>query len=159
MVTTSAPLNPILQLVKQHKAGNPLGVYSACSANPFVLKAVMVRAKQYRVPLLIESTINQVNQFGGYMGLMPRDFVAYLHGLAAQNDIPAVQLIIGGDHLGPTLWASEPAESAMQKACAALMIPKSLLIQGFQLSELPVCAPSLKKPSPNCPPVPPPSAM
>lgn len=117
MVTASAPHNPILRLVKQHKAGAPIGVYSACSANSFVLKACMMRAKVSRVPLLIESTINQVNQFGGYMGLAPQEFVAYLHGLAAQNDFPTAQLIIGGDHLGPTLWASEPAESAMQKAC------------------------------------------
>lgn len=117
MATTSASFNPIVQLLRQHKAGTPIGVYSVCSANPFVLKACLVRAKQSRVPLLIESTLNQVNQYGGYMGLTPREFITYLHDLAVKNGVQAVQLTIGGDHLGPTLWASEPAESAMQKAC------------------------------------------
>ena len=117
MSTTLAPINPITQILKQHKAGAPVGVYSVCSANPFVLKACLERAMLSSVPLLIESTLNQVNQYGGYMGFTPRQFITYLHDLAAKSDFPPNRLVVGGDHLGPTLWAEEPAESAMQKAC------------------------------------------
>ncbi len=65
--------------------------------------------------MLVESTCNQVNQFGGYTGMTPAAFVAYLHGLAAANAFPPDRLILGGDHLGPP-WQNEPAASAMQKA-------------------------------------------
>ena len=110
-------LNPILQLLQQHKAGTPCGVYSICSANPFVIKACIERATHSRVPILIESTLNQVNQYGGYTGLTPGEFVTYLYDRAVKSGVPSDQLTMGGDHLGPTLWASEPAESAMEKAC------------------------------------------
>ncbi len=67
-------------------------------------------------PVLIEATCNQVNQFGGYTGMTPAEFVAYVHGLAAENDFPTGQLILGGDHLRPNVWQNEPAASAMQIA-------------------------------------------
>jgi len=66
--------------------------------------------------LLIESTCNQVNQFGGYTGMTPHDFASYLHGLAAENGFPLERLLLGGDHLGPSVWQAEPAERALQKA-------------------------------------------
>lgn len=65
---------------------------------------------------LIEATCNQVNQFGGYTGMTPRDFVAYVRKIADEVDFPFEKVILGGDHLGPNVWQNEPAESAMQKA-------------------------------------------
>ena len=66
--------------------------------------------------LLIESTCNQVNQFGGYTGMTPADFAAYVHAQAVENGLPQERLVLGGDHLGPSPWQKEPALSAMQKA-------------------------------------------
>jgi D-tagatose-1,6-bisphosphate aldolase subunit GatZ/KbaZ len=111
------------EMLHAQKRGEARGMASICSAHPWVLKTAMheTMKKTLKVPgtfrvLLIESTCNQVNQFGGYTGMPPRDFVAYVHGLAAENAFPLDRLILGGDHLGPSPWQKEPAESAMQKA-------------------------------------------
>ena len=69
-----------------------------------------------RGSLLIEATCNQVNQFDGYTGMTPADFVRYMRGIAEENNFPFENIILGGDHLGPSVWQDEPAESAMEKA-------------------------------------------
>ena len=102
--------------VAAHKRGSPLGVYSICSANPFVLEASVQQALQDGSPLLIESTCNQVNQEGGYTGMTPSDFRDYIQGIADKSGLPRERLILGGDHLGPGPWQHEPVESAMAKA-------------------------------------------
>lgn len=104
--------NLLDEIVRAQKRGEARGIASICSAHPWVLKAVM----RGDGPVLVESTCNQVNQFGGYTGMTPAAFVAYVHGLAAENGFPAGRLILGGDHLGPNVWQNEPAASAMQKS-------------------------------------------
>ena len=111
-------LDEIVRAQKREKAS---GIASICSAHPWVLKAAMSRAgtgttTQGDEPILIESTCNQVNQFGGYTGMTPAAFVAFVLGLAAENGFPSGRLILGGDHLGPNVWQNEPAASAMQKS-------------------------------------------
>jgi D-tagatose-1,6-bisphosphate aldolase subunit GatZ/KbaZ len=81
-----------------------------------VLEAGFQQALRDRSPLLIESTSNQVNQYGGYTGMTPDEFASYVHDLAASYKLPEKQIILGGDHLGPHVWQDEPAESAMTKA-------------------------------------------
>jgi D-tagatose-1,6-bisphosphate aldolase subunit GatZ/KbaZ len=66
--------------------------------------------------LLIEATCNQVNQFGGYTGMTPADFIRYVREIAEENKFPFENIILGGDHLGPNVWQNEPAETAMQKS-------------------------------------------
>lgn len=100
-------------VVKAQKRGEPRGIISICSAHPWVLKAAMLEAKG---SLLIEATCNQVNQFGGYTGMKPADFVRYVRDIAKENNFPFENIILGGDHLGPSVWQDEPAESAMEKA-------------------------------------------
>jgi len=122
------------EIVRAQKRGEARGIASICSAHPWVLKAAIQEtlkvfakrlrrgteeAETFRV-LLVESTCNQVNQFGGYTGMTPAAFVAYVRGLAAENDFPAGRLILGGDHLGPNVWQNEPAASAMQKSADML---------------------------------------
>lgn len=102
-------------LGKAQKRGEARGLTSICSAQPWVWRAAMRHAAPDQL-LLIESTCNQVNQFGGYTGLQPADFVRAVRDLAAANDFPTQRLILGGDHLGPSVWQCEPAASAMQKA-------------------------------------------
>jgi D-tagatose-1,6-bisphosphate aldolase subunit GatZ/KbaZ len=36
--------------------------------------------------------------------------------MAAENGFPLGKILLGGDHLGPSVWASENADSAMRKA-------------------------------------------
>ena len=100
------------EIVLAQKREEARGITSICSAHPWVLKAAMQRDGL----LLIESTCNQVNQFGGYTGMTPAAFAAYMHGLAAENSFPSGRVILGGDHLGPNVWQNEPAASAMHKS-------------------------------------------
>lgn len=104
------------EVVAAQKRGEARGITSVCSAHPFVIQQTLRVFKTLRVSPLIEATCNQVNQFGGYTGMTPRDFVAYVRGIAEENDYPFENIILGGDHLGPNVWQNEPAESAMQKA-------------------------------------------
>lgn len=90
------------------------GLPSICSAHPAVLAQALQPGSQPAV--LIESTCNQVNQFGGYTGMTPADFAAYVHQIAASTGISPAKVILGGDHLGPNVWQDEPAEQAMQKS-------------------------------------------
>lgn len=100
------------EIVRAQKRGEARGTPSLCSAHPWVLKAAM----RGEGPVLIESTCNQVNQFGGYTGMTPVDFFRFVRNIAAENGLPAERLILGGDHLGPSVWQNEPAASAMQKS-------------------------------------------
>ena len=94
------------------KRGEARGITSVCSAHPFVLKQAL---KFFEHPL-IEATCNQVNQYGGYTGMVPKDFVAFVRDIADQVDFPFENIILGGDHLGPNVWQNEPAKTAMQKS-------------------------------------------
>ncbi|HVQ29566.1 MAG TPA: class II D-tagatose-bisphosphate aldolase, non-catalytic subunit, partial [Vicinamibacteria bacterium] len=63
----SAPEIPWLpEVVRGQKRGLARGLYSICSANPFVLEASMLQARADGSAVCIESTSNQVNPDGGY---------------------------------------------------------------------------------------------
>jgi len=103
-------------LLQAHRNGKSVGIYSLCSANRYVLEAGIEQAKQDGSLLLIESTPNQVNQFGGYTGQTPSDFAQFIGQLAATEDFPSERIILGGDHLGPHVWRKESSKEAMEKA-------------------------------------------
>lgn len=100
------------ELLTAQKQGQARGITSICSAHPYVLKQTL---NTFETPL-IEATCNQVNQFGGYTGMTPKDFVKFVHGIAQENQISVENICLGGDHLGPSVWRAEPAEAAMSKA-------------------------------------------
>jgi D-tagatose-1,6-bisphosphate aldolase subunit GatZ/KbaZ len=104
------------ELVADQKRGLARGICSVCSAHPVVLEAAMLQALDDGVPVLIESTVNQVNQFGGYTGMSPGAFSSFVDALADTVGLPRNQLILGGDHLGPYPWRSEGAAEAMLKS-------------------------------------------
>ena len=104
------------EVARARTDGRVLGVYSVCSANRFVIEAAMQQAKVDESALLIESTSNQVNQFGGYTRMTPSDFASYVREVASGVAFPAERIILGGDHLGPHPWQREPAALAMEKA-------------------------------------------
>ncbi len=109
-------LSEIQKIVRSHKKGHPVGMYSICSANPFVLQAAMQQAQTDGSLLLVEATSNQVDQFGGYTGMTPEKFYGYVHQIAHTEGFNPENLILGGDHLGPNVWQQKPAEEAMTLA-------------------------------------------
>ena len=109
-------MKPLLEIVGRHKAGQPVGVYSLCSAHPLVIETAMREAQATSTPLLIEATCNQVNQFGGYTGMTPAAFREFVHGIAERQSFPHPRLWLGGDHLGPNAWRQKPAAVAIKDA-------------------------------------------
>ena len=109
-------MNTLLNLVKRHKAGEKIGIYSVCSAHSLVIEASLKQALSDNSLVLIEATSNQVDQFGGYTGMKPADFRAFVLNKAAELNFPAEKIILGGDHLGPNRWQGLPAEEAMANA-------------------------------------------
>jgi D-tagatose-1,6-bisphosphate aldolase subunit GatZ/KbaZ len=107
---------PLLALINAHKQDRTIGIYSVCSAHPDVLRAAIEQAKMDKSILLIESTSNQVDQYGGYTGMIPADFVSYLYKIADTCQFPREKVIVGGDHLGPNRWQNEKVSQAMPKA-------------------------------------------
>lgn len=102
--------------LQRRRNGEKVGICSVCSANPFVLEAALEHGKENDSLVLIEATANQVNQFGGYTGKQPVDFINEVYAMADAKGFPREKLILGGDHLGPLTWQKEPEESAMAKA-------------------------------------------
>lgn len=109
-------VDKFVQILADNRAGKATGIYSICSAQSTVLEASMLQAKKDGSLILIESTSNQVDQFGGYTGMKPADFVAYVHAIADKVGFKKENILLGGDHLGPNAWQSENAEPAMAKA-------------------------------------------
>jgi D-tagatose-1,6-bisphosphate aldolase subunit GatZ/KbaZ len=100
------------EIVAAQKRGESRGIPSICSAHPAVLDCLLDGYK----PVLIEATCNQVNQFGGYTGMRAADFIKFIHQKAEAAGFPSDQLILGGDHLGPSPWQNLPAKEAMKHA-------------------------------------------
>ncbi|MBD3309229.1 tagatose-bisphosphate aldolase [candidate division KSB3 bacterium] len=104
------------QIVTAQKQGQPKGIYSICSYNKYVMEAAFQQAQEDQSVVLIESTCNQVNQFGGYTGMTPADFREYIVSIARSANFPVERLILGGDHLGPFPFQTEPGEIALEKS-------------------------------------------
>jgi len=92
------------EILAAQKRGETRGVTSVCSAHPYVIQQTL---KVFERPL-IEATCNQVNQFGGYTGMTPENFVQYARKIARENNFPFENIILGCDHLGPSVWQNEP---------------------------------------------------
>lgn len=105
--------NFLLEMVKKQKQGIAAGIYSACTANEYAIRAVFKRALASGQPALIEATANQVDQNGGYTGMKPADFVDYVNRLADEMSFPRHMIILGGDHLGPLTRTGWPEAEAM----------------------------------------------
>lgn len=108
----------LVDLVKRHKEGAPVGIPSICSANRLVLEAAMHLAEENGEHLLIEATCNQVNQYGGYTGMTPIDFANYVREIADIMSFPQERILLGGDHLGPFPWQDLNSDQAMENAVA-----------------------------------------
>ncbi|MEG2800089.1 MAG: class II D-tagatose-bisphosphate aldolase, non-catalytic subunit [Erysipelotrichaceae bacterium] len=105
--------NPLKQIVIKQKQGIKVGIYSACSANEYVIKAVLQSAKRDNSCALIEATANQVDQNGGYTGMTPIDFRNFVYKIADEIKLSHDRIFLGGDHLGPLTFAGKNEEEAM----------------------------------------------
>lgn len=104
------------QVIAESRAGSAVAIPSVCSAHPEVLAASLRLAERLDRAVVIEATSNQVNQDGGYTGMRPADFIAFVRGLADGLGVARERVLFGGDHLGPQAWRKLPAEAAMAKA-------------------------------------------
>lgn len=104
------------QLGVARQRRQPRGIYSVCSAHPWVLEAAFDQAIADGSHLLIEATSNQVNHLGGYTGMLPADFRRRVLEIAASKGFDESKLILGGDHLGPNPWQKQNAADAMKEA-------------------------------------------
>lgn len=121
-------LHPLQEMINQRNSGKHCGIPSYCSANEFVLEAVLEQAKKTERPVLIEATANQVNQYGGYTGMKPADFRQFVAEIAEKCGTPDELIILGGDHLGPLTWSGESEKEAMKKAEELV---KQYILAGF----------------------------
>jgi D-tagatose-1,6-bisphosphate aldolase subunit GatZ/KbaZ len=110
-------MNPLQEIVEAQHKGFEKGIYSVCSSNPYVINALFEYELDSGNYVLIESTSNQVNQYGGYTGKNAQQFADSVHEMAQRVGFPIEQIILGGDHLGPNVWRNEPTEEAMRKSC------------------------------------------
>lgn len=120
--------NPLLELLHNRSSSREKGIWSCCSANEYVIRAALRRAKANESVVLVESTANQVNQDGGYTGMTPAAFRQFLDRLAAGEEFPPEKLLCGGDHLGPLTWTALPEEQAMAHAGELI---RSYVLAGF----------------------------
>lgn len=119
----------MLDRVREHKTGRPVGVASVCSAHPLVIEAAFRAGLDHDGPVLIEATSNQVNQYGGYTAMVPAQFRHFVLDIAQRVQFPVQRIVFGGDHLGPNCWQNEPAEQAMQKSEALI---RAYVAAGFR---------------------------
>jgi D-tagatose-1,6-bisphosphate aldolase subunit GatZ/KbaZ len=133
-------------VLKQNRRLGSGGVYSVCSAHPWVLEAAIQRAVEDNAIFLVESTSSQVNQEGGYTEQTPAEFARSIRSAATQAGLAADQVLLGGDHLGPFPWRTQNSSIAMEKACALV---HACVLAGYQKIHLDAsmpCADDLKNP-------------
>lgn len=109
-------VDALLDVLRRHGTGEAIGVTSVCSAHPLVIEAALRQAREDGTFALIEATSNQVDQFGGYTGMVPAQFRELVLAIGKQVDLPNDRVVLGGDHLGPNTWRGLPAENAMSHA-------------------------------------------
>lgn len=101
--------NPLKELAQR-------GCFSVTGSDPVVLKACMKNALEKNEFFICEATVNQVNQFGGYTGMKPKDYADMVCGFAEELGFPKEKVILSGDHLGPFIWKDINSDEAMENS-------------------------------------------
>ncbi len=121
-------MHPLKDLLNERAIRDVKGIVSICTANPWVLKACFSFYKDIKSPLVIEATANQVNQDGGYTGMIPETFKNFVYDLAKEADFPLERLFLGGDHLGPLTWSFLNEKEALEKS---KVLVRDYVLAGF----------------------------
>lgn len=130
-------------LLRRNREGEKVGTYAVCSALPAVLNAALRQSILDGSVLHIETTSNQVNQFGGYTGTTPAEFARFIRETALDAGLPSDKVLLGADHLGPYCWRSQPAAMAMQKACE---LAAQSVLAGYEKIHLDASTPCIDDP-------------
>ncbi|MBQ9419897.1 MAG: class II D-tagatose-bisphosphate aldolase, non-catalytic subunit [Synergistaceae bacterium] len=108
--------NPMTSIIEQRLENIHAGIPSYCTANEIVIEAILEHAAAFGESVLIEGTANQINQFGGYTGMTPKDFCDYVFAIADRVGLAREKIILGADHFGPLVWSDLPADEAMKNS-------------------------------------------
>jgi D-tagatose-1,6-bisphosphate aldolase subunit GatZ/KbaZ len=133
------------EVVQRNRGGEAVGTYAVCSAHPSVLDAAIHQALADGTVLHVESTSNQVNQFGGYTGFTPAQFAMKIRRIAEEAGLPSTRVLLGADHLGPYSWRSQSAAKAMANACE---LSAQSVLAGYQKIHLDASMPCGSDPTP-----------
>jgi D-tagatose-1,6-bisphosphate aldolase subunit GatZ/KbaZ len=117
------------KLLQKNRVSGNAGIYSVCSAHPWVIEAAVLQSIEDGGILLVESTSSQVNQEGGYTGQAPQAFADFIHSSASGAGLPLDRVVLGGDHLGPFPWKNQNASLAMEKARQLI---RACVLAGYQ---------------------------
>lgn len=129
-INNPRPAGATLQaIVRRNRASQHGGEYAVCSAHPQVIAAAAQQVRDDGSFLHVESTSNQVNQFGGYTGQSPEQFAIFVRGIAQRAGLSDDRILLGGDHLGPYPWRDEPSSRAMDKAQTLV---RACVLAGYQ---------------------------
>jgi D-tagatose-1,6-bisphosphate aldolase subunit GatZ/KbaZ len=93
---------------------------SFCTSNMDVIKTILYFCRVKKLPCLIESTSNQVNQHGGYTKKTPKIFVKEILNLKKKIKFDSKKLFLGGDHLGPLPWKKKNNSIAMKNSISLI---------------------------------------
>ena len=107
--------NQLKDMVTKRQLGIHCGIPSFCCANKLVIEAILDQAKRFDDTVLIEATSNQVNQYGGYTKMRPKDFRNFVYQIADKIEFSRDKIILGGDHLGPLPWLHLPEVIHLQR--------------------------------------------
>ena len=89
---------------------------SFCTSNIDVIESILFFCNIKKLPCLIESTSNQVNQHGGYTNKTPKMFVKEISNLRKKIKFNSKRLFLGGDHLGPLPWNKKSNDIAIKNS-------------------------------------------
>ena len=107
-------------LMKIQKIIKSKSLPSFCTGNFDVLKSILIFCKYYNLPVLIESTSNQVNQNGGYTKTTPDKFMIKIKKLCKKVKFGRNKILIGGDHLGPLPWKNLISNTAFNNGVSLI---------------------------------------
>ena len=130
-------------LLEQNRRSGSGGIYSVCSAHPWVIEAAVHQAMENNTILVVESTSSQVNQEGGYTGQAPQAFADFVYSTARRAGFSVDQIVLGGDHLGPFPWRNHDASIAMEKAYELV---RACVLAGYQKIHLDASMPCVDDP-------------
>ena len=93
---------------------------SFCTSNIDVIESILFFCNIKKLPCLIESTSNQVNQHGGYTNKTPKMFVKEISSLRKKIKFDSKRLFLGGDHLGPLPWGKKNKNIAIKNSISLI---------------------------------------
>ena len=93
---------------------------SFCTSNIDVIETILFFCHIKKLPCLIESTSNQVNQHGGYTNKTPKIFVTEILNLKKKIKFNSKKIFLGGDHLGPLPWGEKNKSTAMKNSISLI---------------------------------------